>query len=108
MMKIYQRRQKKNESFHEFFFEMEKLLQTMKSQITDLEKMQIFQHNYKRQMTFLPTAGQKLDALNFSAYNKVFGTAKTVQVVNQESGGKMKAKTIIISRLPVNRASQRM
>lgn len=104
-MKIYQRRQQKYESFHEFYFEMEKLFRTMCSQIPDLEKMQILQQNmrvdYKRQMTFLAiadletlvAAGQKLDALNFSAYNKVFGTEKTVQAVgNKEPNARKKQK----------------
>lgn len=107
-MKIYQRRQQKYESFHEFYFEMEKLFRTMSCQIPDFEKMQILQQNmrvdYKRQMTFLPiadletlvAAGQKLDALNFSAYNKVFGTDKTVQAIgNKDSGGKKKQKSNI-------------
>lgn len=104
-MKIYQRRQQKYESFHEFYFEMERMFRTMSFQIPDFEKMQILQQNmrvdYRRQMTFLPiadletlvAAGQKLDALNFSAYNKVFGAEKTVQVVtNQESESKKKQK----------------
>ncbi|XP_058445188.1 uncharacterized protein LOC131426458 [Malaya genurostris] len=92
-MKIYQRRQQKQESFHEFYFEIENLFRTMSVQIPDYEKVQILQQNmrvdYKRQMTFIPivdletllAAGQKLDALNFSAYNKVFGTEKNVFVV---------------------------
>lgn len=98
-MKIYQRRQQKHESFHEFYFEMEKLFRTMSSQIPDSEKMQLLQQNmridYKRQMTFLPiadletlvAAGQKLDALNFSAYNKVFGMDKTVQAISHKEAG---------------------
>ena len=96
-MKIYQRRQQKFESFHEFYFEMEKLFRTMSVQIPDFEKVQILQQNmrmdYKRQMAFIPivdlqtlvAAGQKLDALNFSAYNKVFGAEKTVQVVEVQA-----------------------
>nr|XP_029732890.1 uncharacterized protein LOC115268856 [Aedes albopictus] len=76
---------------------MEKLFRTMCIQIPDHEKMQILQQNmrvdYKRQMTFIPiqdletlvAAGQKLDALNFSAYNKVFGTEKSVHAVEQNA-----------------------
>lgn len=107
-MKIYQRRQQKHESFHEFYFEMEKLFRTMSCQIPNVEKMQIIQQNmridYKRQMTFLPiadletlvAAGQKLDALNFSAYNKVFGVDRTVQAVNhKEASGKNKQKGLL-------------
>ena len=95
-MKIYQRRQQRQESFHEFYFEMEKLFRSMCEQIPDQEKVQILQQNmrvdYRRQMTFIPilnletliAAGQKLDALNFSAYNKVFGTEKSVQAVGPQ------------------------
>ncbi|XP_058827433.1 uncharacterized protein LOC131687369 [Topomyia yanbarensis] len=103
-MKIYQRRQQKHESFHEYYFELEKLFRTMSVQIPEHEKVQILQQNmrvdYKRQMTFIPiidletlvAAGQKLDALNFSAYNKVFGTEKTIQAVQgTESNPKKKA-----------------
>lgn len=94
-MKIYQRRQQRQESFHEFYFEMEKLFRSMCVQIPDQEKVQILQQNmrvdYRRQMTFIPifnletlvAAGQKLDALNFLAYNKVFGTEKSVQAIIQ-------------------------
>ncbi|XP_058816375.1 uncharacterized protein LOC131679659 [Topomyia yanbarensis] len=104
-MKIYQRRQQKHESFHEYYFEIEKLFRTMSVQIPDYEKVQILQQNmrvdYKRQMTFIPivdletlvAAGQKLDALNFSAYNKVFGADRNVQVVeSSENNSKKKNK----------------
>lgn len=94
-MKIYQRRQQRAESFHEFYYEMERLFRTMSVQIPDNEKVQILLQNtridYKKQLTFLhindlPTlvaAGQRIDALNFSAYNKVFGVEKAVNVVSQ-------------------------
>lgn len=64
-------------------------------QIPEYEKVQILLQNiridYKKQLTFLPitdlpsliAAGQKIDALNFSAYNKVFGIEKTVNAVSQ-------------------------
>lgn len=104
-MKIYQRRQQKYESFHEFYFEMEKLFRTMSVQIPDYEKVQILQQNmrvdYKRQMTFIPivdletlvAAGQKLDSLNFSAYNKVFGPEKSVQAVESGTNTKNRKKS---------------
>lgn len=102
-MKIYQRRQQRNESFNEFYYEMERLFRTMSNQIPDYEKMQILLQNiridYKKQLTFLPindlatlvAAGQKVDALNFSAYNKVFGTEKQTNAVTV-SEPKPKAK----------------
>lgn len=94
-MKIYQRRQQRNESFHEFYYEMERLFRTMCIQIPEYEKVQILLQNiridYRKQLTFLPitdlptliAAGQKIDALNFSAYNKVFGIEKSVNAVSQ-------------------------
>lgn len=92
-MKIYQRRQQRSESFHEFYYEMEKLFRTMCVQIPEYEKVQILLQNiridYKKQLTFLPitdlpsliAAGQKIDALNFSAYHKVFGVEKSVSAI---------------------------
>ncbi|XP_058817004.1 uncharacterized protein LOC131680298 [Topomyia yanbarensis] len=103
-MKIYQRRQQKHESFHEFYFEMEKLFRSMSQQIPDYEKIQILQQNmrvdYKRQLAFIPivdlqtlvASGQKLDSLNFSAYNKVFGTEKTVNTVEVQEKKRKKEK----------------
>lgn len=94
-MKIYQRRQQRNESFHEFYYEMERLFRTMCVQIPEHEKVQILLQNiridYRKQLTFLPiadlptliAAGQKIDSLNFSAYNKVFGVEKSVNAVSQ-------------------------
>lgn len=96
-MKIYQRRQQKNESFNEFYYEMERLFRTMSVQIPEFEKVQILQQNmrldYKKQLNFLPivdlqtlvAAGQKVDALNFSAYHKVFGSEKSVHFLDEES-----------------------
>lgn len=92
--KIYQRRQMRNESFHEFYHEMERLFRTMGEQISDLEKVQILKQNmridYKKQINFQPittigqltAAGQKVDALTYPAYNKVFGTEKSVNMVS--------------------------
>lgn len=102
-MKIYQRRQQKHESFHEYYFEIDRLFRSMCMQIPDYEKVQILQQNmridYKRHMTFLPitdletlvAAGQKLDALNFSVYSKVFGSEKTVHAVENDLKPKSKS-----------------
>ncbi|XP_055588879.1 uncharacterized protein LOC129741197 [Uranotaenia lowii] len=95
-MKVYQRRQRQQESFHEFYSEIEKLIRTMSVPIPEFEKIQILQQNmrmdYKKFMAFIPivnlesllSAGQKLDALNFSAYSKVFGSDKVVHVIEDE------------------------
>lgn len=106
-MKIYQRRQQRNESFHEFYYEMERLFRTMCVQIPEHEKVQILLQNiridYRKQLTFLPitdlptliAAGQKIDSLNFSAYNKVFGIEKSVNTVSQT-----KPKKALVDNLP--------
>lgn len=103
-MKIYQRRQQRNESFHEFYYEMERLFRTMCVQIPEHEKVQILLQNiridYRKQLTFLPiadlptliAAGQKIDSLNFSAYNKVFGIEKSVNAVSQTKPTKSSAE----------------
>lgn len=100
-MKIYNRKQQRNESFREFYHEMEKLFQTMNIQMPEQEKLQILSQNmridYKKQINFvsinnissLLAAGQKMDAIHFSVYNKVFGNEKSVHVVT-DTGTKPK------------------
>ncbi|XP_058834322.1 uncharacterized protein LOC131691724 [Topomyia yanbarensis] len=103
-MKVYQRRQQRNETFLEFYHEMERLFRTMSTQLPDYEKVQILSQNmridYKKQLNFIPitdlatlvAAGQKVDALNFSAYNKVFGTDKQVAMIDQNVSKKKPKK----------------
>ncbi|XP_062701912.1 uncharacterized protein LOC134285347 [Aedes albopictus] len=92
-MKVYQRHQSRNETFLQFYHGMEELFGTMSVPLPEHEKVQILLQNmridYKKQLNFLPiadlptlvSAGQKIDAVNFSVYNKVFGPEKTVNVV---------------------------
>ena len=99
-MKVYQRRPQRNETFLEFYHEMGRLFRKMSLQLPDYEKVQILLQNiridYKKQLNFLPitdlvtlvAAGQKVDALNFSAYNKVFGNEKSVSAVENTSSNK--------------------
>ncbi|XP_055543099.1 uncharacterized protein LOC129728674 [Wyeomyia smithii] len=101
--KIYHRLQQRNESFHEFYFEVEKLFRTMNVQIPEYEKLQILLQNirpdYKRALAFTPivdlfslvSAAQKLDSINFSSYHKFLGNERTVQIV-EDTSSKSKKK----------------
>lgn len=96
-MKVYLRKQQRNESFQSYYYDLEKLFRSMSCQIPEDEKMKIVNQNmrfdYRRQLTFLPiydlpsliAAGRKVDANNFSLYNKMFGTEKSVNVVAASS-----------------------
>lgn len=102
--KIYQRRQMRNESFQDYYHEMERLFRTMSEQISDFEKVQVLKNNmridYKKQINFQPLetiaqltlAGQKVDALYYPAYNKVFGSEKTVNMVSSSEPKQKPAK----------------
>lgn len=93
--KIHQRKQQHNESFSTYYYEMERLFRAMSVQISDFEKVKILKENmkrdYKRQLAFvhivdLPSlveAAQKVDALIFPAYNKVFGNEKSVSAISE-------------------------
>ncbi|XP_062534809.1 uncharacterized protein LOC134203992 [Armigeres subalbatus] len=92
-MKVYQRHQSRNETFLQYYHGMEELFGTMSVPLPEYEKVQILMQNmridYKKQLNFLPiadlptlvAAGQKIDSVNFSVYNKVFGSDKSVNVV---------------------------
>lgn len=92
-MKIYQRHQFRNETFLQYYHSMEELFGTMSIPLPEYEKVQILMQNvridYKKQLNFLPiadlqtlvSAGQKIDAVNFSVYSKVFGPEKSVNTV---------------------------
>lgn len=92
-MKVYQRHQSRNETFLQYYHAMEELFGTMSVPLPEYEKVQILLQNmrldYKRQLNFLPisdlptlvSAGQKIDAVNFSVYNKVFGPERSVNAV---------------------------
>lgn len=92
-MKVYQRQQARHETFLQFYHGMEELFGTMSVPLPEHEKVQILLQNmridYKKQLNFIPiadlptlvSAGQKIDAVNFSVYNKVFGPEKSVNAV---------------------------
>lgn len=96
-MKVYMRKQQRNESFQSYYYDLEKLFRSMSCQIPEDEKMKIVHQNmrfdYRRQLTFLPifdlpsllAAGRKVDANNFSLYNKMFGGEKSVNTVSMIS-----------------------
>lgn len=95
--RIYQRRQQRNETFQEYYFDMDKMFRSMIFQMDDREKLDIVRRNlrtdYKKALLWKPVqdlpqlieAGHLIDASNFSMYQKVFGTEKTVNVVTQKN-----------------------
>lgn len=116
-VKIYQRRQQRNESFYEYYHEIEQLFRTMSFQLPEQEKVQVLQQNmrldYKKQLNFLPifdlasliAAGQKVDALNFSAYSKVFGNEKSVTMIDDERNRKSQRNSTPIAKSQPARSS---
>lgn len=104
-IKIYGRKQQKNESFHDYHNEVESMFRSMQYQLPEFEKVQILKQNmrtdYKKQLTFVPkqtlsilvNAARMLDAHSFPAYNKVFGLERNVHAVsttNQSNKKKQK------------------
>ncbi|KAL9705361.1 hypothetical protein quinque_008879 [Culex quinquefasciatus] len=104
-IKIYGRKQQKNESFHDYHNEVESMFRSMQYQLPEFEKIQILKQNmrtdYKKQLTFVPkqtlsilvNAARMLDAHSFPAYNKVFGLERNVHAestTNQSNKKKQK------------------
>lgn len=102
--KIYRRSQNNKESFHEFYYEMEKLFRTMSVQLSEYEKLKILEQNmrleYKKQLAFvnisdlpsLISAAKKVDALLYPAYQKVFEDEKSIHLVEAKHETKNKNK----------------
>lgn len=98
--KIYRRCQTNKESFHEFYYEMEKLFRTMSVQLCEYEKLKILEQNmrleYKKQLAFvnivdlpsLVSAAKKVDALLYPAYSKVFEDEKSVHLIDANTKNK--------------------
>ena len=92
--RIYQRRQQRNETFQEFYFEMEGMFRSMIHSMTEGEKLDVLRRNmrtdYKKALLWKPItnlaelldAGHQIDASNFSLFAKVFGTEKSVNIVS--------------------------
>lgn len=95
--RIYQRYQQKNETFQNYFFDIEKLLRSMTVQMSDQEKLEIIKRNlrtdYKKALLWksihtlpdLIEAGHLIDASNFSLYHTVFGNQKSANVIDQRN-----------------------
>lgn len=95
--RIYQRRQQRNETFQEYYFDMDKMFRSMIYQMDDREKLDIVRRNlrtdYKKILLWKPVgdlpqlidACHLIDASNFSMYQKVFGTEQSVNVVEHKN-----------------------
>ncbi|XP_055604769.1 uncharacterized protein LOC129753002 [Uranotaenia lowii] len=91
--RIYLRRQQRNETFQDFYFEMEGMFRSMLHPMSDEEKLNVIKRNmrvdYKKlilwtpinNLTELREAGHRIDASNFSLYPKFFGTEKSILAV---------------------------
>ncbi|KAL9698970.1 hypothetical protein quinque_002411 [Culex quinquefasciatus] len=90
-IKIYGRKQQKNESFHDYHNEVESMFRSMQYQLRSSRRFKFWKQNmrtdYKKQLTFVPkqtlsilvNAARMLDAHSFPAYNKVFGLERNVR-----------------------------
>lgn len=86
--KIYQTRQQKGESFQQYYLQVERLFQAMNQVMPESEKVEVLKTNLRydcrkslvgrniRTLKDLVTIGKELDATDFSAFSKVFGTPK--------------------------------
>lgn len=95
--RIYQRRQQRNETFQEFYFDVDKMFRSMITPMDDRERLDILRRNlrsdYKKALLWKPVqdlpqlieAGHLIDASNFSMYQKVFGTEKSVNMISQKN-----------------------
>lgn len=95
--RIYQRRQQRNETFQEYYFDMDKMFRSMIAPMNDQEQLDILRRNlradYKKALLWKPVvdlpqlieAGHLIDASNFSMYQKVFGAEKTVNFVSHKN-----------------------
>ncbi|XP_055605869.1 uncharacterized protein LOC129754038 [Uranotaenia lowii] len=94
--RIYQRRQQRNETFQEFYYDMESMFRSMNNPFSDSEKLDVLKRNmrtdYKKLLLWKPTnslmelldAGHVIDASNFSLYMKVFGNEKSVNALSEQ------------------------
>lgn len=100
LLDIYQRRQQKNETFLEFFLDIEKKFKSLATPVSEIEIVQAIKRNlrpeYKRafigrelfDLYSLQFAGQEIDATNTYLFVKPQGTAHTnaVQVAEKAMG----------------------
>lgn len=108
--KIYQTRQQKGESFQQYYLQMSKLFQAMSTPMSDLEKVEVLKTNLRydgrkalvgRRVSTLQDLigiGKDLDATDFSAFSKVFGTAKRENCAINASNGNVTATRTFTNR----------
>ncbi|XP_062704099.1 uncharacterized protein LOC134286498 [Aedes albopictus] len=93
-MKASQRQQQMNESFQDFYLEMEKIFRVMPAPLSSHEKLDILKRNlrpdYKQVLVFKPVntlselmlIGKTIDASKTSIYQKVFGVPKEASTIS--------------------------
>lgn len=94
-MKASYRRQQRNESFQEYYLEMEKIFRAMTTPYSPGEKLDILKRNlraeYKQVLIVKPvntlselmSLGKSIDASRTPIYQKVFGNPKEVAIVTE-------------------------
>lgn len=98
--KIYQRRQQRNETFQDYYYDMERMFRSMILPMSDVEQLDILKRNmrsdYKKSLLWKPIfslpelleAGHIIDASNFSLFAQVFEKEKTTNAVSEFKPGK--------------------
>ncbi|KXJ68007.1 hypothetical protein RP20_CCG006673 [Aedes albopictus] len=114
--RIYQRRQARNETFQDFYYEMESMFRSMSNPMAEWEKVDVLRRNmrtdYKKALLWKPIAnlselleaGHLIDASNFSLFAKMYGTEKSANVVSFNHPQREEKKQS--SRLPASSKSQ--
>lgn len=101
LLDIYQKRQQKNETFLEFFLDIEKKFKSLTAPVSEIEIVQAVRRNlrpeYKRALIgremydlySLQIAGQEIDATNTYLFIKPQNTSQTnaVEITEKRSGG---------------------
>lgn len=92
--RIYQRRQARNETFQDFYYEMESMFRSMSNPMNEWERVDVLRRNmrsdYKKALLWKPIgnlselleAGHLIDASNFSLFSKMYGNEKSTNVVS--------------------------
>lgn len=91
--RIYQRRQARNETFQDFYYDMDSMFRSMSSPMNEWERVDVLRRNmrsdYKKALLWKPVAnlselleaGHLIDASNFSLFAKMYGTEKSTNAV---------------------------
>lgn len=102
--KVSQRRQQRNETFQEFYYDMESMFRSMINPMSDWEKLNLLKSNlrvdYKKALLWKPIsslpelieAGHKIDASTFSLYSKLANTEKATHAITETKFTKNETK----------------